>query len=87
MGVANRDASLLTQKKRNIAENSYYNGWKAAVASGNVSVTGPARSSAEVLSEIKLGCTACTILAEDGSDPNKKRYPNNFSSGKDTGTS
>lgn len=87
MGVTIRDASLLTQKRRNMAENAYYNGWKTATSSGNASLTSPARGSAEVLSEIKLGCTACTILAEDGSDPNKKRYPPNFSSGKDTGTS
>ena len=87
MGVANRDASLLTQKRRNMAENAYYNGWKAAVAAGATALTGPARAGAEVLSEIKLGCTACTILEENGSDPNKTRYPANFSSGKNTGVS
>ena len=87
MGVANRDASLLTQKRRNMAENAYYNGWKAAVAAGSTALTGPARAGAEVLSEIKLGCTACTILQENGSDPNKTRYPANFSSGKNTGVS
>ena len=88
MGVANRDASLLTQKRRNMAENAYYNGWKAAVAAGgNTALTGPARAGADVLSEIKLGCTACTILEENGSDPNKTRYPANFSSGKNTGVS
>jgi len=88
MGVANRDSSLLTQKRRNMAENAYYNGWKAAVAAGgNAALTGPAKAGAEVLSEIKLGCTACTIIAENGSDPNKQRYPANFSSGKNTGVS
>jgi hypothetical protein len=88
MGVANRDASLLTQKRRNMAENAYYNGWKAAVnAGGNAALTGPAKAGAEVLSEIKLGCTACTIIAENGSDPNKQRYPTNVSSGKNTGVS
>ena len=87
MGVANRDASLLTQKRRNMAENAYYVGWKAAVAAGGTALTGPARAGAEVLSEIKLGCTACTIIAENGSDPNKTRYPANFSSGKNTGVS
>jgi len=88
MGVANRDASLLTQKRRNMAENAYYNGWKAAVnAGGNAALTAPAKAGAEVLSEIKLGCTACTIIAENGSDPNKQRYPTNVSSGKNTGVS
>ena len=87
MGVANRDSSLLTQKRRNMAENAYYNGWKAAVAAGNAGLTSPGKSGAEVLSEIKLGCTACTIIEENGSDPNKQRYPANFSSGKDTGVS
>ena len=87
MGVANRDSSLLTQKRRNMAENAYYNGWKAAVAAGGNGFTSPGKSGAEVLSEIKLGCTACTIIEENGSDPNKQRYPANFSSGKDTGVS
>ena len=87
MGVTIRDASLLTQKRRNMAENAYYAAWKAEANSGNAALTAPAKSGAEVLSEIKLGCTACTIIAENGSDPNKTRYPANFSSGKDTGTS
>jgi hypothetical protein len=87
MGVANRDSSLLTQKRRNMAQNAYYNGWKAAVLAGNAGLTSPGKSGAEVLSEIKLGCTACTIIEENGSDPNKQRYPANFSSGKDTGVS
>ena len=86
MGVANRDASQLTAQRRNKAENSYYTSWKSAVQAGNASaLTSPARISAEMISEIRLGCTQCT--AENASDPNHPRYPNNFSSGKNTGTS
>jgi len=33
MGTTNRDASQVTVKKRNMAENAYYNDWK------NVTVT------------------------------------------------
>jgi hypothetical protein len=86
MGVSNRDASLLTQKKRNIAVNAYYEAWKAGVASGNSAVTGPARSSAELVSEKKLGCIACNVLSNT-TDANVTRYPTNVTSGKDTGTS
>jgi hypothetical protein len=85
MGVGNRDASQLTLKKRNKTENAYANGFKAAVLSGIATATPPARTSAEVVSEIKLGCTACYI--ENNNDPNQQRYPPNFSSGKNTGSS
>ena len=85
MGTANRDASLLTKNKRNMAENAYYNAWAAATKAGLSSVTPPARGSAELLTEIKLGCTACYVLTAN--DPEHPRYPNNFSSGRNTGTS
>ena len=86
MGVANRDASQLTLKKRNKTQNAYSNDFKAAVLTGNAALTPPARTSAEVVSEIKLGCTACYI-ENNTTDPNQQRYPPNFSSGKNTGTS
>lgn len=86
MGVANRDASQLTLKKRNKTQNAYSNDFKAAVLTGNSALTSPARTSAEVVSEIKLGCTACYI-ENNTTDPNQVRYPPNFSSGKNTGTS
>jgi hypothetical protein len=84
MGTSNRDASQVTVKNRNKAENSYYNDWKNATmttggAPGNMALKAPANTSAEVLSEIKLGCTAC--VAENGNDPNQPRYPFNPSSG------
>ena len=85
MGVANRDASQLTLKKRNKTQNAYSNDFKTAVLAGIATATPPARTSAEVVSEIKLGCTQCYI--ENNNDPNQQRYPNNFSSGKDTGSS
>jgi hypothetical protein len=86
MGVGNRDASQLTLKKRNKAENAYANGFKTAILSGIATATPPARTSAEVVSEIKLGCTQCYI-ENTTTDPNQQRYPPNFSSGKNTGTS
>ena len=86
MGVSNRDASLLTQKRRNIAVNAYYESWKSATNTGNSAITGPARASAEVVSEKNLGCTACFILTNT-TDANQLRYPTNVSSRKDTGTS
>jgi len=86
MGIANRDASLLTMQRRNKAENAYYNDWKAGVTKGNVALTSPAKSTAEVLTEVKLGCTACTVQ-DNVTDKNLQRYPVNFSSGKDTSTS
>ncbi len=69
-----------------MAVNAYYEGWKAGVANGNSAVTGPARTSAEVVSENKLGCNACFILTNT-TDANQVRYPPNVSSRKDTGTS
>jgi hypothetical protein len=87
MGVANRDASQLTLKKRNKAHNAYSNNFKAAVLTGNAALTPPAGTSAQVVSEIKLGCTACYIENNNDADPNQQRYPRNFSSGKNTGTS
>ena len=85
MGLANRDASQLTKQRRNIAVNSYSNNWKAAVAAGRAGATAPALTSAEVVSEIKLGCVACHTI--NGNDPNQPRYPYNPSSGKNSGTS
>lgn len=85
MGVANRDASQLTKQRRNIALNSYSNNFKSAVAVGMAGATPPAITSGGVVSEIKLGCVACYTI--NGNDPNQPRYSNNFSSGKNTGSS
>ena len=83
-----RDASLVTKKNRNIALNSYYNAWKAATmntATGNQAVTGPATTSAEVLPEVREGCTACVGLANFNAMAtgapmgNVTRYPPNAS--------
>ena len=84
MPCANRDASLLTQKRRGMALNSYYNSWKAATvnsSSGGVAATtGPARTSAEVIGEIYLGCQTCNAINAT-TDPNVSRYPSNPSAG------
>ena len=85
MGVGNRDASQITKQRRNIALNSYSNNFKAAVSAGMAGGTAPAITSGGVVSEIKLGCVACYSI--NGNDPNQPRYPNNFSSGKNTGSS
>ena len=62
MPCANRDASWLTQKRRGVALNSYYNSWKAATVNsstgGNQAMKAPCATGAEVHSEIKVGCTA-----------------------------
>ena len=84
MGVTIRDASLLTQKKRNMAQHAYYDAWKTATNAGNTATTNPARSTAEVLSEISLGCTACVVNSSSNVDPNMVRYPTNPSSGGNT---
>jgi len=61
MPCTNRDASLLTKKRRGVAEFSYYNDWRANTVNNNSGFTNqaviaPARTSAEVIGEIKLGC-------------------------------
>jgi len=71
MGVTNRDSSLLTMKRRGMAENSYYTQWVAAtVRSSNPQqgLTAPARVSSAVVSQITLGCATCA--ANEGRDPN-----------------
>ena len=90
-----RDASLVTVRKRNKALNSYYSAWKnATVLSGNPSsaVTPPAKTSAEVIKEVQLGCTACYIyeneLLKDAGlpyDTNVSLYPFNPSRGGASG--
>ena len=82
------DASLLTQKRRNKALNAYYNDWKSATNAGNMAVTGPAKTSAEVVTEIKLGCNACNAVSNEALknsgavyDRNVSLYPNNPSRG------
>ena len=76
MGTSNRDASQVTVRNRNKAENSYYNDWKSATMTptngvSNAAVTGPAGAGAAVLSEIKLGCMACNEY-NNTTDPNQQ---------------
>lgn len=89
-----RDASLVTIKKRNIALNSYYNGWLSAVNStyANNSLTSPAATSAEVLAEIHQGCSSCYAVSNNTAknaglayDKNVSLYPNNPSAGGASG--
>ncbi len=88
MSVTVRDASLVTKKNRNIAENSYYTQWKnATVLSSNPSqaTSNPAGAGAQVVAEIKEGCQACVARDNFGvlptPDANTERYPFNPSSG------
>lgn len=88
MSVTVRDASLVTKRNRNIAENSYYTQWKnATVLSSNPSqaTSNPAGAGAQVIGEIKLGCQACVARDNFGvipaPDPNVTLYPFNPSSG------
>lgn len=71
MGVTNRDSSMLTQKRRGIAENSYYQQWATATMSNAVAQQGlkaPAIVSGAVVSEIKMGCAKCAEV--NSTDPN-----------------
>jgi hypothetical protein len=84
MGVTNRDSSLLTQKRRGIAENSYYQQWAAATMSNvrpQQGLKAPAIVSAENLTEINLGCATCAANASPQTDSNLAAYPFNPSSG------
>ena len=84
MGVTNRDASILTKKNRGVAQNGYYQQWyNSTVVNGQGGVVGPAKTSAEVVSEIRVGCTNCAALdaVAAGTDPNASPYPFNPSSG------
>ncbi len=88
MGVTNRDASLITQRNRNRALNSYYEAWKTANVTGSVAnntMKAPAATSAEVVAQIKAGCVSCTILnnasVTPNPDPNQVLYPANPSAG------
>jgi len=84
MGVTNRDASILTKKNRGVAQNAYYQQWyNATVVNGRPGVAGPASTSAEVVAEIRVGCTECATLdaVAAGTDRNASQYPFNPSSG------
>lgn len=73
MGVTNRDSSILTQKRRGMAENSYYTQWKQATMSNAVAQQGlraPAIVSGAIVSEIALGCSTCVANANPQTDPN-----------------
>lgn len=71
MGVTNRDSSLLTQKRRGMAENSYYQQWSTATMSNanpQQGLKAPAIVSSAVVSEIKIGCATCAAV--ESKDPN-----------------
>jgi hypothetical protein len=89
-----RDASLVTQRKRNMALNSYYETWKAATVNSSSPVSGlkaPAATGAEVVKQISAGCRACYILENEAlkeqglGNPNLSRYPANPSAGGASG--
>ena len=88
MSTTVRDASLVTKRNRNKAENAYYQAWKnATVLSSNPSAatTTPTGAGAQVVSEIRLGCEACVVYNNSrvtpNPDPNTTVYPFNPSSG------
>jgi hypothetical protein len=101
MSTTVRDASLVTQRNRNKAINAYATQFATAVtnsAAPQVGATRPALTSAEVVTQIQLGCTAClayntntsNALGLAGTDSNIALYPNNPSRGgasSSTGTS
>lgn len=84
MGTANRDASQVTVRKRNMALNAYYEQWKnvtvTPVDGVSQAVTRPTGAGAAVVSEIRLGCTAC--YAATGVDVNQNQIANRSSGGE-----
>lgn len=89
-----RDASLVTQRKRNVALNSYYETWKAATVNSSnptSALKAPAATGAEVVKQISAGCRACYVLDNEAlkeqglGDPNVSRYPANPSAGGASG--
>jgi hypothetical protein len=78
-----------------MALNSYYNSWKQASvlsANANLALKSPGITSAEVISEIKLGCMACNAISNEAAkntgqpyDQNVSRYPFNPSAGGASG--
>jgi len=100
MGVTNRDASWLTQKRRGVALNGYYQSWKANTVNSSNSpglvFTPPGATGAETLTNAHLGECVCytynNALVQQGNtssgqryDSNQAVYPPNFSSGGASG--
>lgn len=83
MGTANRDASEVSKRNRNKAENAYYQQWKnvtvTPVDGVSQAVTRPTGAGARVVAEIGLGCTAC--YAATGVDVNQNQIDNRTSGG------
>jgi len=86
MGVTNRDASLLTQKRRGIALNAYYQDWKtntvnSSRAPGVGVYNAPGATSAEVLAQINLGCVSCYAYTNEqvkqGNTSSGQQYDSN----------
>lgn len=77
MGTTNRDASLLTVTRRNVAMNNYASSWKTSTMSTNTlnhALKSPAFTGAEGISQIRLGCEQCTNISKAGSDANVGPY-------------
>lgn len=88
MSCTIRDASLVTLRNRNKAVNSYYTQWQTATRDSSTAnsslVGGPSGAGAEVVAQVKLGCTACTAFTNfsNGDRTNNiQLYPFNPSSG------
>jgi hypothetical protein len=88
MGTANRDASLVTAQKRNVAINSYASDWYSATITSttpNKALAKPGATGAEIISQIYSGCEECTNISKAGSDPNVGPYA--FGRGPNASTS
>jgi hypothetical protein len=96
MPTAVRDASMVTKKNRDIALNAYYNSWKESTVNGtgnavNAALAPPAATGAEVVAQIREGCSACAALtnfneiALGGTQGNLTRYPPNPTTGGASG--
>lgn len=88
MGTTNRDASLLTVTKRNVAMNTYASSWKAETVSAtrpNGALAAPAFTGAQGVSQIRLGCEDCTNVSNYGTNSNIGPYA--FGRGPNSSTS
>jgi hypothetical protein len=85
-----RDASLVTMKNRNIALYAYQQSFVSATmntSNANAALTPPAATSAVVVKQVELGCSACDALANWNANvpSNNARYPFNPSAGGASG--
>ncbi len=95
MSTTVRDASLVTKKNNNIALNTYYSTWNTNTVLGgvtpNMAMKAPGLTSAEALTNAKLGCIECAVLSNANplngtQDPNLLEIQNRSTGGAHSAT-